>query len=83
VEFELLLGGQLRLSLGPAPVTRYESWFAKLVEDRKCYRALFLRAPNGFVARYIETHFAKKLALAVDAEMPTPDGLPRRITLTV
>jgi hypothetical protein len=75
--------GAVRRRLKAEDTALYESWFAKLVEDRKCDRALILRAPNGFVARYIETHFAKKLALAVDAEMPTPDGLPRRITLTV
>jgi hypothetical protein len=75
--------GAVRRRLKAEDTALYESWFAKLAEDRKCDRALILRAPNGFVASYIETHFAKKLALAVDAEMPTPDGLPRRITLTV
>jgi len=60
----------------------FESWFAKLVQDHKGEHSLTLRAPNNFVSRYIETHFAAKLARAVDAEMPTSDGAPRKILLT-
>jgi hypothetical protein len=59
----------------------FESWFSKLVQEAVGDHTLTLRAPNGFVSRYIETHFAAKLAQAVDAEMPTLDGLPREIRL--
>jgi chromosomal replication initiation ATPase DnaA len=61
--------------------TLFESWFARLVQDRVGDHSLILRAPNGFVSRYIETHFAAKLAQAVDAEMPTLDSSPRLIKL--
>lgn len=59
----------------------FESWFGKLVQENVSDHTLTLRAPNGFVSRYVETHFAAKLAQAVDAEMPTPDGAPRKILL--
>lgn len=59
----------------------FENWFGKLVQERASDHALILRAPNSFVSRYIETHFGDVLTDAVDAEMPTPDGLPRKITL--
>lgn len=59
----------------------FESWFAKLVQDRVEEQLLVLRAPNGFTSRYIETHFADLLAQAVNAEMPTLDGKPRQILL--
>ncbi len=59
----------------------FENWFSKLVQDSAGDHSLTLRAPNGFVSRYIETHFSEKLARTVDAEMPTPDGKPRRINL--
>lgn len=75
--------GAVRRRLKAQDQAIFESWFAKLVEDKRTEQTLILRAPNGFVARYIETHFTKKLAEAVDAELPTPDGMPRRITITV
>lgn len=61
----------------------FESWFCKLVQESVSEHTLTLRAPNGFVSRYIETHFGAKLARAIDAEMPTLDGAPRKIILTV
>ena len=60
----------------------FESWFAKLAEVARTDQSLTLRTPSAFASRYIETHFATKLARAVEAEMPTPLGHPRRIILT-
>lgn len=73
--------GAVRQRLKAEHPQLFESWFAKLVQDGVGDNTLILRAPNGFVSRYIETHFAAKLARAVDAEMPTVDGSPRTITL--
>jgi hypothetical protein len=75
--------GAVRRRLKADDGALYESWFSKLVESNRSDQTLTLRAPNIFVARYIETHFTKKLAQAVDVEMPTPNGLPRRVTLTI
>lgn len=74
--------GAVRRRLQSEHPALFESWFAKLVQADLGPDTLTLRAPNGFVSRYIETHFAQMLANAVAAEMPTPDGRPRRITLT-
>jgi DNA-binding Lrp family transcriptional regulator len=73
--------GAVRRRLKAEHPTLFESWFAKLVQDTIEDHTLTLRAPNRFVSRYIETHFATKLARAVDAEMPTKDGAPRQIVL--
>jgi len=73
--------GAVRRRLKAEHPAIFESWFAKLVQEACGDHTLTLRAPNGFVSRYIETHFATKLAMAVDAEMPTPDGAPRHISL--
>lgn len=59
----------------------FDNWFAKLVQERVNERTVTLRAPNSFVSRYIETHFADHLAEAVNAEMPCTDGRPRAITI--
>ena len=65
-------------TLHPGP---YESWFSKLVVEQMGSDTLILRAPNSFVSRYIETHFADHLSQAVMAEMPTDTGRPRAITI--
>lgn len=75
--------GAVRRRLQAEHPSLFESWFAKLVQASVEDHQLTLRAPNSFVSRYIETHFAKILAAAVAAEMPTADGRPRQITLTV
>lgn len=71
----------VRHALRAQDVGVYENWFAKLAVDQLTDDTLVLRAPNSFVARYIETHFARRLAEAVDLHMPTSEGRPRRITL--
>lgn len=73
--------GAVRRRLQAEHPDLFENWFAKLVQDRQGDHTLTLRAPTGFVSRYIETHLAQLLAAAVAVEMPTQDGLPRRITL--
>lgn len=73
--------GAVRRRLKAEHPAIFDSWFAKLVQEACSDHALTLRAPNGIFSRYIETHFAVKLAAAVDAEMPTPDGAPRQISL--
>jgi hypothetical protein len=73
--------GAVRQRLKAEHPELFESWFAKLVQESITEHTLILRAPNGFVSRYIETHFATKLARAVDAEIPTCDGAPRQISL--
>ena len=74
--------GAVRQKLKAEHPALFESWFAKLVQDKVEDHVLILRAPNSFVSRYIETHFAETLAFAVETEMPTLDGLPRKIVLT-
>ena len=73
--------GAARRKLRQLDPGAYESWFAKLAQERCDERALVLRAPNSFVARYIEVHLAKQLAEAVRSEMPTAGGSERRIEL--
>lgn len=73
--------GAVRRRLQAEHPALFESWFAKLVQERAGDHELTLRAPNGFVSRYIETHFGQMLALVIDAEMPTPDGLPRKVMI--
>lgn len=73
--------GAVRRRLQAEQPEIFENWFAKLVQHESSDTALVLRAPNGFVSRYIETHFAEMLAAAVAFEMPTLDGRPRQITL--
>ncbi len=73
--------GAVRRRLQSEHPALFENWFAKLVQDSRADHLLVLRASNGFVSRYIETHFAEILSDAVEAEMPTPDGKPRQITL--
>lgn len=75
--------GAVRRRLLAAHPALFESWFAKLVQEAKDDHSLTLRAPGSFVSRYIETHLADILARAVDAEMPTPDGAPRLIRITI
>lgn len=74
--------GAVRRRLQAEHPALFESWFAKLVQDNVTEDAVTLRAPNGFVSRYIETHFAQILGAVIDAEMPTHSGMPRKITLT-
>ena len=73
--------GAVRRRLKAVHPGLFDSWFAKLVQEGADDETLTLRAPNSFVSRYIETHFADQLAEAVHAEMPTSDGRPRAITL--
>jgi len=73
--------GAVRRRLKAEHPALFDSWFAKLVQHEVGENTLSLRAPNTFVSRYIETHFATKLSNAVNAEMPTQDGRPRQITL--
>lgn len=74
--------GAVRRRLQSEHPAVFESWFAKLTVAGTSENAITLQAPNGFVSRYIETHFNALLAAAVNAEMPTVDGRPRNITLT-
>lgn len=71
--------GSVRRRLKAQDEAAFESWFAKLAQDHLDDETLVLRAPNNFVARYIEMHFAKRLADAVAVEMPTE--VARRIVL--
>jgi hypothetical protein len=73
--------GSVRQRLKIQDKATFESWFAKLVQDHLDDENLVLRAPNNFVARYIEAHFAKQLADAVAIDLPTKSKIPRRITL--
>lgn len=73
--------GAVRRHLKTIDPAAYESWFAKLVQENLDEQSLTLRAPNSFVARYIEVHFAKRLSEAVEQCMPTTDASPRRIVL--
>ena len=75
--------GAVRQRLKATQADVFESWFAKLTLLSCDDQTVVLRAPNGFVSRYIETHFAQVLADAIAAEMPAPTGAPRRIVLTV
>lgn len=73
--------GAVRRRLKAEEPALFESWFAKLVQDGAGTHWITLRAPNGFVSRYIETHFSTLLTRAIEAEMPTPDGAPREIRI--
>lgn len=73
--------GAVRRRLQSVDPAAFESWFAKLVQEQLTDDSLTLRAPNSFVARYIEVHFAKRLADAVAQEMPTQHATPRRIII--
>lgn len=73
--------GAVRRRLQAGDQATFDSWYAKLAQDSIDEGSLTLRAPNKFVARYIEVHFSKQLADAVALEMPTETNLPRRIVL--
>lgn len=73
--------GAVRRRLKAQDEAMFESWFAKLVQDHLDDETLVLRAPNSFVARYIETHFARRLSEAVNKELPTLSKAPRRIEI--
>lgn len=47
----------------------YSNWYAHLVKENWQDGQLTLKASSGFVARYIETHLAKHLLNAVEAEL--------------
>lgn len=71
--------GAVRQLLKAQDTAMFESWFAKLVQEKLDDEAIVLRAPNSFVARYIETHLAKQLADAVNQGMPCQK--PRKIVI--
>lgn len=74
--------GAVRRRLQADHPALFDNWFAKMVEAGRGEDSLTIRTPGSFVSRYIETHLAEILADAVNAEMPTDSGRPRRITLT-
>lgn len=47
----------------------FRNWFASLGFEALRDRVITLRAPNKFVARYIETHLMGKLTTALEAEL--------------
>lgn len=67
--------GRIRARLGAAEPDLARAWFDRLVPEPGPPGTLVLRAPSGFVARYVETHLWALLAAARDAAAPEIAGL--------
>ena len=58
-----------------------DSWFAKLAADEPKPGMLELTAPNGFVARYIETHLWARFIGVLAKDAALKNGLLPHVTL--
>lgn len=70
--------GDVRRHLQETQPALFEAWFGKLAQVSHAENVLVLEAPNRFVAAYIETHLATKLAEAVQHVL----GRSTKISLT-